>query len=80
MVADPIEPTGGVIHVAAPDFEAQLAAELGREGARLVPMGRLFHAPSGRAGAPRPAWAVNTWLDPVRVRFELRSPRGGDRV
>ena len=67
MALGPIEPTGGVIHVAAPDFEAELAAELGRAGSRLVPNGRLFRAPSAE---PRPVWAVNTWLDPVRVHFD----------
>jgi 23S rRNA (cytidine2498-2'-O)-methyltransferase len=66
VFAGTVEPLGGVIHLAAPGFEAELASELGRGASRLVPTGALFHAPS----APRsPAWAANTWLDPVRVRF-----------
>jgi 23S rRNA (cytidine2498-2'-O)-methyltransferase len=65
-VSEPIESIGGVVHLAAPGFEAELAAELGPEAMRFAPAGRLFRAPI----TPHvPAWAVNTWLDPVRVRF-----------
>jgi 23S rRNA (cytidine2498-2'-O)-methyltransferase len=61
------EPVDGTIYLAAEGFEAELEAELGRAARRLVPGAALFLAP----GPARPvAWARNTWLSPVRLRFE----------
>jgi 23S rRNA (cytidine2498-2'-O)-methyltransferase len=61
------EPIGGQVHLAAAGFEDELAAELGPQATRFAPAGRLFHAPA--APLHPPAWAVTTWLDPVRLRF-----------
>jgi 23S rRNA (cytidine2498-2'-O)-methyltransferase len=58
-----IEKLGGTIYQAAKGFEVELAEEL--RGERIAD--RLFLAP----GPPQDvAWAINTWIDPVRVRFE----------
>ena len=61
-----LEPLNGVIHCAAPGFEAELASELGDRATRIAPDGPLFLAPPTERA---PAWAQNTWLEPVRVRF-----------
>jgi len=60
------EPFGSTIYLAAPGYEAELATELGRDVSRVIPGGPLFSAPGPARDV---AWAANTWLDPVRVRF-----------
>ncbi len=64
MLAEPVD---GTIYLAAEGFEPELASELGPGAAPAAADARLFVAP----GPARPvAWAANTWLEPVRVRFE----------
>ena len=66
MPAPVPEPLDGTLYQAPPGFEAELAAELGAAASRVTPDGPLFLVP----GPPRAvAWAANTWLTPVRVRY-----------
>ena len=60
------EPLEGTAYQAPPGFESELAAELGASATRVTFDGGLLLVP-GPARAV--AWAANTWLKPVRVRF-----------
>lgn len=59
-----IEPFGAPIYRAAEGFEAELADELGD----AEPIGGTFFRSPGPVREA--AWAVDTWLDPSRIRFE----------
>lgn len=66
MPAPVPEPLDGTLYQAPPGFEAELAAELGAAASRVTPDGPLFLV----SGPPRAvAWAANTWLTPVRIRY-----------
>jgi 23S rRNA (cytidine2498-2'-O)-methyltransferase len=67
MFAGELERLDAWVHDAPLGFERELAAELGRDASRLASSPRLFLAPRRKR---RPAWAANTWLEPVRIRFE----------
>ncbi len=61
-----ITPLSGLVHQAIPEFEADLAMELGPAGADAA-WGPFRHV----SDASRTAyWVRNTWLEPFRVEFD----------
>ena len=66
MPAALTEPIAGTLYAAPPGYEAELASELGESASRVTPDGALLFVPGPARAA---AWAANTWLQPVRIRF-----------
>lgn len=66
MPAAVAEPLDGTLYVAPPGYEAELASELGASTSRVTPDGAMLLV---RGPTRAAAWAANTWLEPVRIRF-----------
>lgn len=66
MAADLADPIDGTIYQAPPGFESELVSELGESASRITSDGALLLV---NGAAKTPAWAANTWLSPVRIRF-----------